>query len=405
MGSLTDEQKKLGLFTAVMLLFFVAVALVLNQVAFIRLKSDIYLRWYATVQLFTEERDVYDVRNSQEVDEIVYGRDSGLASGFYYPAHLLLFTGPLALLSYRTAHLIWTVAVQVFYLTALLALVLWCGWPASANQKTVFMTAVIISIPSMQHAIWGQFNTLGILSLSLAYIALCKNRFGRAGVLAAGMTFKPHTSVLTLVFLAVWAVFRRRRWPFLGGTAVAGLALWLVAEWMQPGWVFSFLGALGRYLPATSVVDAYWNPYQLVSGLLVLATMALFIWNRGAAADSPEFRGGLVLSLSVWSLVVPAVGMFHILALPLGIILMLAYYQQEAPRLYRLGVWVLALVYLLGWLGFVVGTAVPDLFGDHIYLTEFVYKALLPLAVTLLSLPMCVPAARIRRFLAAQNPS
>ncbi|HRQ39405.1 MAG TPA: glycosyltransferase family 87 protein [Chloroflexota bacterium] len=384
----STSQKKLVLFLVILGLYFVGVAVTLNRVEFIRLKSDLYLRWYATVKLVEDGRNIYDGRNSQEVDQIVYGRDSGLSSGFYYPASLLILMRPLAALPYPTAHIIWTIFVQALYLAALLTLSQFVRWPPTVNQQTVFITAVIFAIPNIQHTIWGQFNTIGILSLALTFIALCQRRYGLAGLLAIGLTIKPQGQLLTLLFFLIWAVCRRERWRFLLGFAAGGFFLWLVAEMMQPGWVFAFWASLDDYLPATSAIDMLWNPYQIVSLLLITGTIVLFFWKRQVAADSPTFTGVLVLSLAVWMLVVPIVGMFHVLILPLGIILLMAYYRQASPRHYRRGIITWVFIYLLGWVGFLIGLSQPELYGSHILWSEFTYKVLLPLAAGAMSLPL-----------------
>ena len=347
----SEEQIKMGLFLVLIVGVIVAIAIVLNQIPFMRLKSDIYLRWYATEKMLFEGRNLYDVQNSVEVDDIVYGRDSGLASGYYYPAQMLLFTLPLSLLPYRSAHLLWTILVQLFYLVAIGSVCVSMQWPRTVNQKTLFLTAVILSIPGLQHTIWGQFNTIGILGLALSYLALRKGKVGTAGVLATGLTFKPHVSILTLLFLFIWAVAKRSRWRFFLGFGISSIVLWLGAELMQPNWVFSFFNSLGRYIPVESVIDTIWNPYQVISILLMVGSLLIFVRNRNAAIDSPEFAGGFVLSMTIWALVVPIVGMFHVLVLPIGIILLASYYQHS-PRLYKYFTGSLIFIYAAGWIGF-----------------------------------------------------
>ena len=384
-----DDQLKFGLFSLVMVLLFVAIAITLNQIPLMRLKSDIYLRWYATEKMFTDGRNLYDVHNSVEVDNIVYGRDSGLASGYYYPAQMLLFTAPLSFLPYRTAHLIWTVAVQLFYFLALSTVAFYVNWPAKVNQKSFFLTAVVLSIPSLQHTIWGQFNTIGILALALSYIALRKQKLLLAGALIIGLTFKPHVTVLTLLFFLLWAVFKKVRWRFLVGVVGGGIFAWVLAELFQSNWVFSFFGSLGRYIPIQSVVDKIWNPYQLVSLILLVISLMIFVYNRQFEADSAEFTGGLVLSMSTWALVVPVVGMFHVMVLPIGIILLASYYQQYSARIYKYFMYLISIIYIAGWIGFLFGLKFKT-FGDHIFWSELFYKAILPIVLTVFALPLCV---------------
>lgn len=387
----TEDQKKFLIFLSVLVLFSIGTAVALNNIPFIRLKSDIYLRWYATTKLFADGRNLYDVQNSIEVDNIVYGEDSGLASGFYYPAHLVLLTGPLAKLTYPQAHLVWTIAIQLFYIIALSILVIHLNWPRSVNQKTIFIALIFFSIPNFQHTIWGQFNTIGILSLSLTIVLFRKSRYGLAGIVAAvGLTLKPQALALTLLWLMLWALFKRASWRFLAAFALTGAVMWLLAELAQPGWVFAFLASLDHYLPAKSVVDYVWNPHQITAVILVGGTLLLFFKNRNADQFSAAFAGCLALSTAVWALIIPIVGMFHILVIPIGVILIMSIYQKFYPVWYRRNLVVLAAIYLLGWLAFLVGLSGIVPYGWHIIWSEFVYKALLPLAVGLMALPLCL---------------
>jgi hypothetical protein len=73
MQSQTLEQKKGILLVLSLLLLVVGIAVALNRVPFIRQKSDIFLRWYATRQLLQEDRNLYDPRNGIEVHNLVYG--------------------------------------------------------------------------------------------------------------------------------------------------------------------------------------------------------------------------------------------------------------------------------------------------------------------------------------------
>lgn len=159
--SLGEEQKKIALLAIVGLLFSLSVSVVLNRNPVAVAISDFYLRWYSVDRLFTEGRSLYDARNSQEAVLAVWG-ESGLPrdreQNFYYPAHAILLIGPLALLPYPTAHLIWTLVGQVLFLASLWLIMRLVHWPNSINGQTVFIVLSVVSIPYLQHTIWGQFK-------------------------------------------------------------------------------------------------------------------------------------------------------------------------------------------------------------------------------------------------------
>lgn len=390
----STERKKLWLLVIVGFLLVFALAITLNNIPIIRFKSDMYLRWYATTKLFAEGRNLYDTRNGEEVDMIVYGHDYGLGSGYYYPAHLTLLMGPLSMLPYSTAHLIWTIAVQLFYLAGLGLLIWHVGWPRTANQIASFYILVFTFIPAMQHTIWGQFNTIGILSLSFTYLALHQQHYGRAGIYAIGLTFKPHNFALTIAFLVLWAISARSRARFWLAFTCAGALMWVIPAIFQPTWVQDFFTALGLYdqsVVTLSVIDRIWNPHQLTTIVLLLATIGISVRWRQVHVNSAPFIGCLTLTLSVWVLIVPIVGMFHVLALIPAIILLLDYYQRHRPSIYPYFVGILLIVYAIGVVGFLVGLSRADWYGLHIIWAETTYKMIFPLAITLMALPLVLP--------------
>lgn len=383
------EQKKLLIFSIVILLFIVGLAVTFNRVEGTRLRSDIFLRWHATVALLVDGRNIYDPINAEEVNMIVYGvPEIFLKPGFYYPANLLLFTVPLALMSYETAHLVWTILGQIFYVLGIYALIRALKWPQRTGPITLFLGLCILYLPALQHAIWGQFNTIGVLSLGLCYLALSKNKYVMAGVLVTGLTVKPHPYVLTIVFLLLWAFFQAWRWRFLLGFAAAGLVQWVVTEMLQPGWVFAFFDSLGDYFPYESVIDWGWNPYQTITAVLIIATLILFWINRKETLESPAFAGSLSISLALSALIVPIVGMMHTVVMPISILLICFYYYKFSPKLFRYAAISFVVVYVLGWLVFLFGLSRADLYGQHIIWSEGVYKAILPLLVIIWSLPL-----------------
>jgi hypothetical protein len=205
--------------------------------------------------------------------------------------------------------------------------------------------------------------------------------------LSTGLLIKPQNYLLTIAYLLLWALWQRRRRPFLWGAAIAGAFLWLIPALFEFNWVENFLASLGGYIPVTSVVDGFWNPYQLVAGALLLGCLALMLRERHAPADSPAFTALIALSLSIWALVVPIEGMFHVVAMPGAIILLLSLYQHEDKRLYRGILITLLVVYLAGWAGFLISLSSVELYGRHIFWSELAYKVVLPVLITAMALP------------------
>jgi len=87
------------------------------------------------------------------------------------------------------------------------------------------------------------------------------------------------------------------------------------------------------------------------------------------------------LSLAAWWLVVPIIGMMHLVLMPLAVAFLLAAIQQVLPRWHRPAWLAFLLLYILGYAGFIYGLITPGLYGQHIALAEIAYKVFAPLLV------------------------
>jgi len=96
------------------------------------------------------------------------------------------------------------------------------------------------------------------------------------------------------------------------------------------------------------------------------------------------------LSLAVWSLIVPVIGMLHIVALPIAVVMILSGLERTHPTLYNYALYSILLVYLLGIAGFLWGLSSPDLYGKHILWSGYAYKVAAPILISLFSLPLCL---------------
>lgn len=387
---LKNEHTKLLIFALMALLFSLGFASVINGNPTARRRSDLYIRWYAVDRLFADGRSLYDSRNGEEVARSVWGEGFPWTLNFYYPAHLVVLMGPLALLPYPVAHMIWTIVIQVFFLVGLWLITSLEGWPGTFAKTTILMAAAILYLPNLQHTFWGQFNTIGVLSLALCVQALHKERYGLAGVWTIGLTFKPHATALTLVFLLIWALFKRERWRFYLGFGLTGLGMWAVGELFQPGWVLELLGTLGSYGTTRSVADLIWNPYQLVAIVLCLVTLAASVRNRQTSAQSPAFAGCLVMSLVVGALAIPIHGMVHLVVMPAAVVWLLSGLRRTHRWLYPWALYGILLLYGMGLANTGAALLSHDPQIRQAVWSISVYDGILmPVMIGLLSVPLC----------------
>jgi hypothetical protein len=100
-----------------------------------------------------------------------------------------------------------------------------------------------------------------------------------------------------------------------------------------------------------------------------------------------------VFSTGIWWLVVPVIGMMHVVMAPSLFIILADGLLRSRPRLFRPAIAVALALYLLGLAGFLYGLIAPGAYGTHIRLAELIYKAALPTAMVILVIPMLSSAA------------
>lgn len=373
------ERPKQIVTLVVVLIYCAIVAWIYTQSATVEQDSDLFPRWYPTRKLIEEGRSLYDPHNAAEASAHLHFDKATVQVSYFYPAHLLLFTFPLALLPFPAANLIWVFVIQCFYIAAIWIFMRLMRWPTTINRIGAFLFASLLFIPNIQHTVWGQFNTIGMLGLALCMLALTRHQYALAGVWAIGLTFKPQTTLLPLVFLLLWVLFKRERWAFYASFGLGGLGLLLVTLLIMPGWIGDWLRALNEYylMPNydhTSALDRLWNPYQIVSILAVLGALALFIRCRTAEPDQPAFVGCFSLSILIGYLVFSFLGVFHIVLAPALTILLAGALSRTSPGWARAVTYTALAIYVLGWAGHIY-----YLLTDQFGVSEMIYKVAVPL--------------------------
>jgi hypothetical protein len=118
---------------------------------------------------------------------------------------------------------------------------------------------------------------------------------------------------------------------------------------------------------------------------LGLAAVAVLAKNLRSPCDSAGFIGSLALATAVWHLVVPVLGMLHVLLLIAIVPLLLSKLERDRPSLYRPAAFGLALVYVLGIVAFLWGLQ----YGKNHEWSALVYGGVGSLLVALLALLLC----------------
>jgi len=236
--------------------------------------------------------------------------------------------------------------------------------------------------------LYAQFNALGVLALALTYRALYRQRYLAAGLWAGGLLFKPQATLIPLLILLIWTLWRRERWRFWLGLGLISAVLWGLAEWLEPHWVITFLQSLDSYVPIASIIDQLGNPYQLVTLTLLGLTLWFVYRLRHTPATSVEFSGLLIWAINLNALVVPMFGMMHMVSMGLVFIILWKNFSQRYPA-WTVWMWggIIGLL-ILGLLSFIIPMILVGPTGLQITITEIVYRFALPMILGITALPL-----------------
>ena len=372
------ENKKLIILLIVCILYSFVFAFVLSRQSSLIIRSDFFTRWYATEKLLSEGRSIYDPLNGEEVVSLQVLWYDQIEGSFFYPPYLLIFTLPLGFFSYSIAHFIWLIFVQLSLILSIWLMRGLMNWPKTTNSFTVFVFLSLFFIPTLQLTIWGQFNGIGILGLVLAYRSLQRQQYRSAGFWTLGLIMKPQNMTFTVAFLLIWAASKRERWPFIKSFMIGAIAFWGFAEIFEPNWMTSFIkGVQGYsgYLQPLPVIEKLSGIDNIIpSFVLIFITLIVFIIKRDFNPGSTVFAGMVLLSMGIWWMVVPVLGMFHLVALPAAMILLVSAIETHNPKHAILFIRSYIFLFIIGLVGFIYGLSAPDLYGLHIALAEGAYK-------------------------------
>jgi hypothetical protein len=183
--------------------------------------------------------------------------------------------------------------------------------------------------PAVQGIKLQQLSLL-VAALMAGVVALVgSRRFLAAGVLLALATIKPQLAWPLVAWLLLWVISEwKQRQRLFWGFGVTMLLLVGGAEFILPGWIRMFLGAVEQYHRYTqnhSVLDellpgAYSG--KIGAACAVVVTFTLLWIRRKNAADSVEFSEATALVMALTVLVVPMYAPYNQLLLLPAILLL-----------------------------------------------------------------------------------
>jgi len=283
-------------------------------------------------------------------------------------------TAPVAMLSWRPAHLLWiTLTIGSLIFASFLM------WGLGADYAPIVSGALIgfLLANSELPVITGNMAGIAIALCVVAVWCFLRERFVLAGVLclALSLACKPHdTGLVWLYFLLAGGVYRKRALQTLLATVAVSLPavlwVWHVApHWMQE-WRFNLLAfsahgaindpglsspgahGIGMVVSLQEVISVYWNDPRIYnSATYLICAPLLLVWALATLRYRPSPRTVLLALAAIAALSM----------LPL-------YHRQQDTKLLLLTVPACAMLWAeggpTGWLALLVNSAAFVLTGD-----------------------------------------
>jgi len=329
--------------------------------------SDLYPRWLGTRELLLHHRDPYSAEVTREIQTGYYGRplDPDRADepkdqqGFAYPLHVVFLLAPTVSLPFPVvqAGFRWLLVILTL---ASIFLWLWVlRWHPSVTVTAILIVLTFGSYAVVQGIKLQQLTLAVSALLAGCAAALVAGYFSLAGFLLALATIKPQLALPAAGWLVLWAVSDwRRRQIFFWSFALTTAVLLLASEYVLPGWIGQFRGAVAAYRQYTggagSLLDVLATPIlgKILAAAAVIA-VAVTGWRvRRAAHDSVGFSTMFSLVLVVTLVIVPSFAPYNqVLLLPAVFLIAISWKELWGRnRLTRLACGLAVLIVFWPWL-------------------------------------------------------
>jgi len=287
--------------------------------------SDLYPRWLGARELLRHQRNPYSAEITREIQQGYYGRPTDSArpddpkdqQGFAYPVYVVFLLAPTVDLPFETVR---TAFRWLLVALAAVSVLLWLRvlrWRTSFRSMLILMVLMLGWLPMVQGIKLQQLSLLVAGLLAACGACLAGGWLFLAGGLLALATIKPQLAWPLVLWLLLWAVSDwRLRKRFLFGFGLVMTLLLAGAEFVLPGWVRMFVGAIGQYHQYTqsqSVLIVLLGP---VAGwtLAVLCAFACVICIRNLRLEpssSAAFGRSYALVLALTVVIVPMSALYN----------------------------------------------------------------------------------------------
>jgi len=294
--------------------------------------SDLYPRWLGARELLLHGRDPYRDDITREIQIGYYGRvldpsrpnDPKDQQAFAYPVYVVLMLAPTVKFPFATVHnwVFW-----LFMLITAISVPLWLhtlGWRVSVSGRIAWTVLTLSCFPAVQGLKLQQLTVLVAAIIAAAMSAVAQRRLVLAGVLLAMATIKPQLVILLTLWLCFWVISQwRERQRLFWSFAITVAVMMLAGEWLLPGWIREFRGAMAAYYSytggGTSVLDVLLTKtVGRVGSVVMVVTLFWFAWKKRRTTETTaEFWWLFCFVMATTLLVIPTFAPYNqILLLP-----------------------------------------------------------------------------------------
>ena len=274
-----ESSRKFASKVGIVVLWIIALALLLRLFVYAAgfsrdsLQQD-FSAFYTAGEALNHGLDPY--QNHLNHDPPVWdGMNHFRHSRFLYPPLVATIFQSVALIPYKYAKILWTIASFAFQAGSLFLLMRMTGVRTIRARRwalPVIIIFVSLYYPLLTHLERGQIDTLTLLFFVLAISDLSKSRSVRAGAwFALATLFKLH-SIYVLPFLLL-----RRNWKTLGGYALSGAIIIVLSFFINgtllPDYLF-------KELPEISLRGERGTYDDLLPGIAISQKLAMLGKNQ-----------------------------------------------------------------------------------------------------------------------------
>jgi hypothetical protein len=281
--------------------------------------SDLYPVWVGSREVLLNRRNPYGPEVAREIQTGYYGRvldpsranDPTNQQAFAYPVYVAFLLAPTVWLPFSVVRVIFFWMLLALTAASVLLWLKFLRWKLGGPQIATTLLLVFASFQVVQGLKLQQLSLLVAFLIAAAFMALLQRQFLGAGVLIGLAMIKPQLAAPVTVWLMLWTVAEwRRRWRFAAGFVGCMIALVVGAEFLLPGWIGKFAGAVSAYrkYAAGERLLEQMLPAPVALPLLVclLSAVAFACWHaRKLDAGDEDFALISALVLAVTLLISP----------------------------------------------------------------------------------------------------